>query len=99
MYCDLEIYWEGSVIALLDGETDFVEPFIKTVREITSAKIDWHRFEGIARVLCLVDSKEEWDTVFKTLLSEYDKLPDSQKDLVDKELRIMRTHPNYPEVD
>jgi hypothetical protein len=51
--CDPEIYKNGITVARLDGRSEKVQRYVRTLARKANARLDWHLSGGIAQVLYL----------------------------------------------
>jgi hypothetical protein len=54
--CDPKIFKKGTCVAMLDGSSNRVEHWVRSVAKKANAKVDWHYAGGRAMVLHLGDS-------------------------------------------
>lgn len=55
--CDPEIFKKGQGVCVVDGRSNAVERWVKTVAEKADAQVDWHYSGGRANVLHLGDDE------------------------------------------
>ncbi len=55
--CDKAIFKKGRPVAAIEGSSNAVEHWVRTVAKKANAKVDWHYSGGIANVLHLGDDK------------------------------------------
>ena len=55
--CDKEIFQKGQSVAVIDGSSNAVEKWVKSVAKKADARVDWHYTGGIANMLHLGDAE------------------------------------------
>jgi hypothetical protein len=53
--CDEEVFEKGKGVCVVDGRSNAVERWVKSVAEKANARVDWHYSGGRANVLHLGD--------------------------------------------
>lgn len=64
--CDTEVYKHGSHVGTVDGSSNAVEKWVKTIAKESNARVDWHYIGGRANVLHL-GNKEDRKRVLETM--------------------------------
>lgn len=68
--CDPEIFKNGHTICTLDGSSNAIERWVKSLTQETDARLDWHYCGGVGNVLHLGDD-ESRERVISALRSRF----------------------------
>ena len=71
--CNHDIFTKGSGVCVVDGESDAIERWVKSVAAKANAQVDWHFSGGLANVLHLGDKKSH-ERVLKAIVESKEEL-------------------------
>ncbi len=69
--CDPEIFEHGTAVLVLNGASNAVERYVRTLARVSGVRMDWHYVGGRA-VVRMVGDSADWARVLAAALNEID---------------------------